>query len=95
MWRMACPSSVALSAATLVLVLANFPLHAQTDPIAPVTCGAFQRVGSGGWRASEPTTLTYSNGLVLNVRRGDTFMPGQPVNGVDIASMLNRHCGGR
>jgi hypothetical protein len=92
---MACPPSVVLGATVLVLVVASLPLYAQTDPIAPVTCGAFQRVGSGGWKASEPTTLTYGNGLVLNVRRGDTFMPGQPVDEVDIASMLDRHCGSR
>jgi hypothetical protein len=84
---------LALATTTLLLMVAGVPIHAQTDPVAPVTCDAFQRIGSGGWRASGPSTLTYTSGLMLNVRRGDTFMPDQPVDGVDVAAMLDRHCG--
>src|SRR5204863_5599064 len=81
----------AFAVATLVWLFVGVPLYAQIL-VTPISCRAFERIGSSGWRAREATTIAYSNGLVLNVRPGDIAMPGQPVDGFDLAAVLDQHC---
>lgn len=87
-----------LAAASVLLAgsAAAVPAMAQvsmTDPDAAVSCGAFQRWGSGGWTATAPTTLNFDNGMSLPVAPGQSFAPGSTVGGVEVTATLDRHCG--
>jgi hypothetical protein len=85
-----------LAITALLLAGSAAPVHAQvgmTDPDAAVACGAFQRIGGGGWSATAPTTLDYDNGTALRITPGETFAPSQTMGDIEVTSTLDRHCG--
>jgi hypothetical protein len=84
-----------LAAGIPLLAAGGVPVYAQigmTDPDAGVVCGAFARAPGGVWTATAPTTLNYTNGMVLNIAPGEMFAPNRTIGGVEVSSTLDRHC---
>jgi hypothetical protein len=84
------------AAALLLSAVATAPAYAApgvTEPDAAVACQAFQRSGNGGWTATAPTVLNFTNGTSLAISPGATFAAGNTIGGIEVTAVLDRHCG--
>jgi hypothetical protein len=61
-------------------------------PDGPIACQDFTRNGYGDWKVLRPTTIS-PEGRVMHLVPGQTFMPSQLVNGVEVTAVLDRNCG--
>ena len=88
---------IGLAAAVLLAAgSAPAPVYAQvsmTDPDGPVACSAFERIPGGSWTATASTMLNFDNGTSLAIRPGETFLPNGTIGGVEVSTILDRHCG--
>lgn len=69
------------------------PALAQVNtPDGPIACRDFARNGHGDWTVLRPTTIR-PEGVMMNLAPGQTFMPSQMVNGIEVTAVLDRNCG--
>jgi hypothetical protein len=69
------------------------PALAQVNmPDGPIACRDFARNGYGDWTVVRPTTIS-SRGVTMRLAPGQTFMPSEMVNGVEVTAVLDRNCG--
>ncbi|HZU90348.1 MAG TPA: hypothetical protein VE993_13930 [Stellaceae bacterium] len=63
-------------------------------PDGPIACQDFARNGYGDWKVMRPTTIS-PEGVTMHLTPGQTFMPSQMVDGVEVSAVLDRNCGNR
>jgi hypothetical protein len=69
------------------------PALAQVNrPDGPIACRDFARNGYGDWTVVRPTTIS-PRGARMHFVAGQTFMPSEMVNGVEVTAVLDRNCG--
>lgn len=91
-WKCLRNASVA-AAGLLAGVLWAHPSSAQVNfPDGRVACHDFARNGVGDWTVTRPTTISQP-GMAINLAPGQTFMPSELVNGVEVTALLDRNCG--
>jgi hypothetical protein len=83
-----------IAAAGLLAGLASAgPALAQVRmPDGPIACRDFARNGYGDWTVVRPTTII-THGMAMRLAPGQTFMPSEMVNGVEVTAILDRNCG--
>jgi hypothetical protein len=67
---------------------------AQTAELSdgPIACTDFQRGVNGTWTVIRPTRIR-PQGVEMNLAPWQTFAKNQPVGGIDVTTVLDRHCG--
>jgi hypothetical protein len=61
-------------------------------PDGPIACQNFARNGYGDWTVVRPTTIS-PEGVTIKLWPGQTFMPSEVVDGVEVTAVLDRNCG--
>jgi hypothetical protein len=61
-------------------------------PDGPIPCTDFQRGADGSWTVMHPTTIR-PQGVAMNLQPGQTFAKNQSLDGIEITTVLDRHCG--
>jgi hypothetical protein len=64
-------------------------------PKLPISlpCASFQKNTNGSWSPQQDVSIPSPTGA-LKLPCGTSIMPGVPLQGLDIAKMLNEQCGG-